>query len=158
VMSTPAPRAAKFALAQIAQYTFDTTLGVGSLMFSGVLDRFPALSLILSHGGGALPYLIGRFDLMHQRMDRAAQGDVAMKPPSAYARLMAYDSIVHSSKSLRFLADVVGLDQVVLGSDYSFPPADLHPLASLEAADFSRAEIAAVADVNPRRLFKRLKG
>ena len=44
VMSTPAPRAAKFALAQIAQYTFDTTLGVGSLMFSGVLDRFPALT------------------------------------------------------------------------------------------------------------------
>ena len=41
VMSTPAPRAAKFALAQIAQYTFDTTLGVGSLLFSGVLDRFP---------------------------------------------------------------------------------------------------------------------
>ena len=86
VMSTPAPRAAKFALAQIAQYTFDTTLGVGSLMFSGVLDRFPALSLVLSHGGGAFPYLMGRFDLMHERMDRAAQGDVAAKPPSAYAR------------------------------------------------------------------------
>jgi aminocarboxymuconate-semialdehyde decarboxylase len=158
VMSTPAPRAAKFALAQIAQYTFDTTLGVGSLMFSGVLDRFPALSFVLSHGGGALPYLIGRFDLMHQRMDRAAQGDVAAKAPSAYARLMAYDSIVHSAKSLRFLADVVGLDQVVMGSDCSFPPADLHPLASLEAAGFSAAEIAAIADANPRRLFKRLKG
>jgi aminocarboxymuconate-semialdehyde decarboxylase len=158
VMSTPAPRAAKFALAQIAQYTFDTTLGVGSLMFSGVLDRFPALSLVLSHGGGALPYLIGRFDLMHQRMDRAAQGDVAAKAPSAYARMMAYDSIVHSAKSLRFLADVVGLDQVVLGSDYSFPPADLHPLASLEAAGLSAAEISAVADANPRRIFKRLGG
>jgi aminocarboxymuconate-semialdehyde decarboxylase len=45
----------------------------------------------------------------------------------------------------------------VLGSDYSFPPADLHPLASLKAAGFSAAEIAAVADANPRRLFKRLK-
>jgi aminocarboxymuconate-semialdehyde decarboxylase len=157
VMSTPAPRAAKFALAQIAQYTFDTTLGVGSLMFSGVFDRFPSLSLVLSHGGGALPYLIGRFDLMHQRMDRTAQGDVAAKPPSAYARQMAYDSIVHAAKPLRFLADEMGLDQVVLGTDYSFPPADLAPLAHLEAAGFSAAEIAAVADVNPRRIFKRLK-
>ena len=58
---------------------------------------------------------------------------------------------------LRFLAEVVGLDQVVLGSDYSFPPADLHPLASLEAAGLSAADIAAVAEGNPRRLFKRLK-
>ena len=52
------------------QYTFDTTLGVGSLIFSGVLDRFPTLTLVLSHGGGAYPYLAGRFDIMHARMDR----------------------------------------------------------------------------------------
>ena len=86
VLSTPVPRAAKFALAQIAYYTFDTTLGIGSLVFAGVLDRFPNLTLILSHGGGAYPYLMGRFDLMHERMDRAAQGDVAARPPSAYGR------------------------------------------------------------------------
>ena len=158
VMSTPAPRAAKFALAQIAQYTFDTTLGVGSLLFSGVLDRFPGLTLVLSHGGGALPYLMGRFDLMHERMDRAGQGDVAAEPPSAYAGRMAYDTIVHAPKPLRFLADAVGLDRLVLGTDYSFPPADLDPLASLKAAGFSAADIAAVADANPRRLFKRIKG
>jgi aminocarboxymuconate-semialdehyde decarboxylase len=158
VMSTAAPRAARFALAQIAQYTFDTTLGVGSLLFSGVLDRFPGLTLVLSHGGGAFPYLMGRFDLMHERMDRIAQGDVAAKPPSAYASLMVYDSIVHAPKPLRFLADTVGLDRLVLGTDYSFPPADLDPLASLKAAGFSAADIAAVADENPRRFFKRMKG
>jgi aminocarboxymuconate-semialdehyde decarboxylase len=158
VMSTPAPRAAKFALAQIAQYTFDTTLGVGSLLFSGVLDRFPGLTLVLSHGGGAFPYLMGRFDLMHERMDRTAQGDVAAKPPSAYASLMVYDSIVHAPKPLRFLADAVGLDRLVLGTDYSFPPADLDPLTSLRAAGFSAADIAAVADANSRRFFRRMKG
>ncbi len=158
VMSTPAPRAAKFALAQIAQYTFDTTLGVGSLVFSGVLDRFPGLTLVLSHGGGAFPYLMGRFDLMHERMDRGAQGDVAAQAPSAYAERMAYDTIVHAAKPLRFLADAVGLDRLVLGTDYSFPPADLEPLESLRAAGFSAADITAVADANPRRLFKRVKG
>src|SRR5205823_10493190 len=56
----PTPRTQRFALNQIVQYTFDTTLAVGSLLASGALDRFPALTLILSHGGGALPYLIGR--------------------------------------------------------------------------------------------------
>src|ERR1700730_8559331 len=52
VQAVPTPRTAKFALVQIAQYTFDTTLCVGSLIFSGVLDRFPGLQIILAHGGG----------------------------------------------------------------------------------------------------------
>ena len=157
VLVGPAPRVAKFALAQIVQYTFDTTLGVGSLLMSGVLDRFPRLKLVLSHGGGAYPYLAGRFDIMHRRMDRAAQGDVAVKPPSAYAAQMAYDSIVHAPKALRFLIDVVGLDNVLLGTDYSFPPADMEPLALLRSAGLSAAEIEAIADANPRRVFARLR-
>jgi aminocarboxymuconate-semialdehyde decarboxylase len=157
VLVGSAPRAAKFGLAQVAQYTFDTTLGVGSLLMSGVLDRFPRLKLVLSHGGGAYPYLAGRFDIMHRRMDRAAQGDVAEKPPSAYAAQMAYDSIVHAPKALRFLIDVVGLENVALGTDYSFPPADMEPLAMLRSAGLSAVEIDAIADANPRRIFARLR-
>jgi aminocarboxymuconate-semialdehyde decarboxylase len=157
VLVGSAPRAAKFGLAQIAQYTFDTTLGVGSLLMSGVLDRFPKLMLVLSHGGGAYPYLAGRFDIMHARMDKAAQGDVAARTPSAYATRMVYDSIVHAPKALRFLIDVVGLDNVALGTDYSFPPADMEPLVLLRSAGLSAAEIAAIADGNPRRVFGRLR-
>lgn len=156
VLVGPAPRAAKFGLAQVAQYTFDTTLGVGSVLMSGVLDRFPGLKLVLSHGGGAYPYLAGRFDIMHRRMDRAAQGDVAAKAPSAYASQMTYDSIVHAPKALRFLIDLVGLDNVVLGTDYSFPPADMEPLALLRSAGLSAADVEAIADANPRRVFTRL--
>src|SRR5262249_9058870 len=83
VLVGPTPRATKFALAQLAHYPFDTTLGIGSLIFSGVLDRFPKLSLVLSHGGGAFPYLLGRFDIMHVRMDKVAQGNAAARPPSS---------------------------------------------------------------------------
>jgi len=157
VLVGPAPRAAKFGLAQVAQYTFDTTLGVGSLLMSGVLDRFPGLKLVLSHGGGAYPYLAGRFDIMHRRMDRAAQCDVAAKLPSAYATQMTYDSIVHAPKALRFLIEVAGLGNVVLGTDYSFPPADMEPLAHLRLAGLSAAQIDAIADANPRRVFARLR-
>jgi aminocarboxymuconate-semialdehyde decarboxylase len=156
VLTKPAPRAAKFGLTQSAQYTFDTTLGVGSLLFSGVLDRFPQLTFVLSHGGGAYPYLAGRFDIMHARMDRAAQGDVARNAPSGYAPMMAYDTIVHAPKALRFLADLVGIERLVLGTDYSFPPADLQPLDGLRTAGFSAADIGRITDENPRRLFSRL--
>ena len=157
VLVGPAPRAAKFGLAQVAQYTFDTTLGVGSLLMSGVLDRFPRLKLVLSHGGGAYPYLAGRFDIMHRRMDRAAQGDVAAKMPSAYATQMVYDSIVHAPKALRFLIEIAGLDNVALGTDYSFTPADMEPLALLRSAGLSAAEAEAISDGNPRRVFSRLR-
>src|SRR6185295_4671955 len=150
------PRAAKFGLTQSVQYTFDTTLGVGSLIFSGVLDRFPELTLVLSHGGGAYPYLAGRLDIMHARMDKVAQADVAQKQPSAYAPMMVYDTIVHAPKPLKFLADLVGLDRLVLGTDYSFTPADLNPLESLRAAGFSAAAIETIAETNPRRIFPRL--
>jgi aminocarboxymuconate-semialdehyde decarboxylase len=156
VQAQAAPRSAKFGLSQIAQYTFDTTLCVGSLIFSGVLDRFPALRLLLSHGGGSFPYLTGRFDIMHARMDRAAQGDVAREPPSAYLRRFFYDTILHDPSILRWLAERVSIDRVVLGTDYSFPPADLDPLGSITAAGFSPGQIEAIVERNPKVLFPRL--
>jgi aminocarboxymuconate-semialdehyde decarboxylase len=149
----PAPRSAKFALNQVVQYTFDTTLSVGSLISAGVLDRFPKLRLIVSHGGGALPYLIGRFDVMHERGDKA-QGIVAAGKPSTYLRRMWYDTIVHDAHALRYLAERVQTDRIVLGSDDSFPPADRDPLASLRAAGFAAADMHRIAEENPRRLFR----
>jgi aminocarboxymuconate-semialdehyde decarboxylase len=156
VQAQAVPRTAKFALSQIAQYTFDTTLCVGSLIFSGVLDRFPELRLLLSHGGGTFPYLTGRFDCMHERMDRAAQDDVAMQPPSAYLGRFFYDTILHDPGILRWLANRVSVERLVLGTDYSFPPADLDPLGSVRRAGFSAAETLAIAERNPRILFPRL--
>jgi aminocarboxymuconate-semialdehyde decarboxylase len=71
--------------------------------------------------------------------------------------LLAYDSIVHSAKSLRFLADLVGVERLLLGTDYSFPPADLDPLGSLRAAGFDGAQTQAIACDNVRRTFPRTK-
>ena len=157
VQAMPTPRIAKFALTQIAQYTFDTTLCVGSLIFAGVLDRFPELRIILSHGGGAFPWLVGRFDCLHATMDRAAQADVAQAAPSAYARRFHYDTILHSAMHLRWLAELVGTDRMVLGSDYSFPPADLDPVGTVRRAGFSEVETAKILDYNARELMPALR-
>ena len=157
VQAVPTPRTGKFALVQIAQYTFDTTLCVGSLIFSGVLDRFPDLQLILAHGGGTFPYLLGRFDCLHARMDRAAQGDVAAAAPSAYAQRFHYDTILHNPMQLRWLAEAVSVERIVLGSDYSFPPADPDPIGTVRKAGFSDVETAKILDYNARALMPRLQ-
>jgi aminocarboxymuconate-semialdehyde decarboxylase len=157
VQAAPTPRTQKFALVQIAQYTFDTTLCVGSLIFAGVLDRFPGLQIILAHGGGTFPYLTGRFDCLHARMDRAAQGDVAAADPSAYVRRFHYDTILHSPMHLRWLAQAVGVERMLLGSDYSFPPADLDPVGTVRRAGFTDMETAKILDYNAHALMPRLK-
>jgi aminocarboxymuconate-semialdehyde decarboxylase len=156
VQPQPLPRSAKFALAPIVQYTVDTTFTVGSLIFSGVLDRFPRLRLLLSHGGGTLPYLAGRFDLMHERMDRQQQGDVAKEAPSSYLKRFYYDTILHDPAILKWLAERIPSRQIVLGSDYSFPPADHDPVGTVRRAGFSEEEIAGILENNPRELFPRL--
>lgn len=150
----PTPRTRRFALNQIVQYTFDTTLAVGSLVSSGVLDRFPSLTLILAHGGGAVPYLIGRFDCMHERSDRAGTGIAAVAPPSAYLRRMYYDTLLHDPEALRYLASRVGVDRLLIGSDDSFPPADHDPLGSLRRAGLGEAEIHRIGELNPRAIFR----
>jgi aminocarboxymuconate-semialdehyde decarboxylase len=156
VQAQPSARAAKFALAQIVQYTVDTTFTVGSLISAGVLDRFPTLRILLSHGGGTFPYLTGRFDCMYERMDRVAQADVAIHPPSHYLRRFYYDTILHDPSILTWLASRVSVDRIALGSDYSFPPADLTPVQTVRDAGFSAAEFKAIVEDNPRALFPRL--
>ncbi|MGN6461926.1 MAG: amidohydrolase family protein [Pseudolabrys sp.] len=156
VQAQPNPRSAKFALSQIAQYTVDTTFTVGSLISTGVLDRFPALRLLLSHGGGTFPYLTGRFDIMHERMDSKQQGDVAQNPPSSYLRRFYYDTILHDPTILKWLASRVSADRIALGSDYSFPPADIDPVATVHKAGFSVAETNAILEENAKVLFPQL--
>ena len=156
VQARPNPRSAKFALSQIAQYTVDTTFTVGSLISAGVLDRFPTLRILLSHGGGTFPYLTGRFDIMHERMDRKQQGDVALHAPSSYLRRFYYDTILHDPSILKWLAGRVSVDRIALGSDYSFPPADLDPVGTVRKAGFSAEEVITILEDNPRVLFPQL--
>ena len=149
-------RAARFGMMQAAQYTYDSTLCIGSLIFTGVLDRFPLLRLLTCHGGGTFPYLAGRFDIMHARTDRVGMGNVALRAPSHYLGRLWYDTILHSPATLRFLTDLVGVERVVVGTDYAFPPADEDPLDTLRRASFSPAELGLIRETNPRRLFPRL--
>lgn len=152
------PRAERFALNQICAYTNDTALTIGSMISTGVLDRFPNLQLILSHGGGSLPYLIGRFDRMYRAADPKVTGTIAERPPSDYLARFHYDTILHHGPALRYLRDLVGVEKMLLGTDVPFPPGDPDALASLRAAAFSDEQINQIAELNPRALFGSLGG
>ena len=97
---------------------FDTAIAAAHLVFGGVLDRLPKLTVCLPHAGGALPYLHGR--LRHGQGVRPETKGAAKKSFSAYLRRFTYDIISHDAPALRYLVDTVGADRVMLGTDFCF--------------------------------------
>jgi aminocarboxymuconate-semialdehyde decarboxylase len=95
----------------------ETAIAGARLLFGGVLERFPGLRIILSHGGGALPQISGR--LRHGFAVRPEARERARDPLAQLNRLF-YDTIVFDPLVLRHLVEVVGASQVVLGTDYPF--------------------------------------
>lgn len=110
----------------------ESTIAVGHLIFGGVLERHPRLRLCVVHGGGFAPYQVGRWDHAYLRDARGAARNLG-RPPSDWLTELYHDTVLHSADSLRFLIDVVGVEQVLLGSDHPFEMGDPTPLATLDA-------------------------
>jgi aminocarboxymuconate-semialdehyde decarboxylase len=96
----------------------DTTIAAACLVFGGVLERYPNLKFLLSHGGGFTPYQQARW--IHGWAERA-EAKVRLKgePGPSIDRLL-YDTILHGVEPLQFLVDLVGAERVMLGTDYPF--------------------------------------
>lgn len=112
---------------------FETTVALSHLIFSGTLDRYPGSRLIAAHGGGYLPAYFGRTE--HAWKVRPEAGHLK-QAPSAYLRQIWFDTVVHEPQVLRHLINVVGVSQVLAGTDYPYdmghyPVHEL--LASVEA-------------------------
>ncbi len=130
----------------------EATAALAHLIFSGVLDRHPGLRLVMGHGGGYLPFHIGRADHAWSVRPDAHTCEL---PPSAYLRRVWFDSVVHDHGELRMLVDRVGADRVLLGSDHPFDMGLAAPVAHLDATpgltDDERAAIggSTLADLLP---------
>ena len=95
----------------------ETTIALSHLIFTGVLDRHPDLRICAAHGGGYLPYYLGRSEHAYQvRPDSSAMAN----PPLYYLRRMWFDSVVHSADVAKTLVELAGADRLVVGSDYPF--------------------------------------
>ncbi len=144
-------RTQKHGMLQIVQFTYDTTVTVGSLIFSGVLDRFPTLNLILSHGGGYFPYQVGRFDRLYKNMQAPT---APAQAPSDYLRRFYYDTILYHPAAICFLRDLVGADRLLLGTDYPFPVVEQDPVQFIQEAGFSSEDVDLIGGELSRQLFK----
>ncbi|GLG00740.1 hypothetical protein Alches_07790 [Alicyclobacillus hesperidum subsp. aegles] len=97
---------------------WETTISALDLILGGILDRYPNMRVLLAHGGGFLPYQLGRLNKGYEVWPqiKARLND----EPASYMRRFWYDSVLWSAEALQLLCSVAGKERVLPGSDYPF--------------------------------------
>ncbi|WOP19540.1 amidohydrolase family protein [Raineyella sp. LH-20] len=138
-----------FYLTNLQGNPWQTAVSASRLILSGALDQLPTLDLLLVHGGGHLPYQLGRLDHGYRVRPEAR---TPLHEPSHYARRFHYDTITHSAEATRWLVERVGADRVLYGTDEPFDMAG-GSLATQLAAVTDEETRRAIGELNARRLF-----
>jgi aminocarboxymuconate-semialdehyde decarboxylase len=145
-------RLQSYYLSNFVGLPFETTLAAASLVFGGVLARHPKLTFCFSHGGGYVPYQMGRF--AHGWAVRPESKVHLKESPEQSLSLLYFDSIVHSRRTLEYLVDIAGSDRVLLGSDYPFDMGNLDCVQRVRAIDVPPAQREGVLGATAQRLLR----
>jgi len=114
----------------------EVSRAICSLIFGGVLERLPRLRIMFAHGGGAFPATLGRIEHGFEVRPYLCVVDNP-HGPRRYLSRMYFDSLVHDASKLNFLLDLVGADQIALGTDYPFPLGEEEPGKLIDSMRFS---------------------
>jgi aminocarboxymuconate-semialdehyde decarboxylase len=130
----------------------ESTVSIAHMMFSGVFDRYPGLTVCMVHGGGFMPFQLGRFQKGFTVAPQEAAAETS-RPPEEIARHVYYDSLLHTPETLRFLIDRVGATQILMGSDYPYRMHDRDPVGTINAIPgLTDEERSLIFEGNARRI------
>jgi aminocarboxymuconate-semialdehyde decarboxylase len=143
----------EFWLMPLVGFPLDTTLAAAKLVFGGVVERFPRIRWVLSHLGGAIPYLAERLDRgFHAFRECRARID---RPPSDYLKRFYYDTVNFDRGALELALAFAGADHLLAGSDYPHQIGSIPAmLASIRALPISDRDRAAILGGNALRLLR----
>ncbi len=121
-------RMEKYWLPWLVGMPAETSLAICSFIFGGVFERYPKLKVAFAHCGGSFPGTIGRIEHGHKcRPDLCAIDNP--KNPRDYCGHFWVDSLIHDPKMFEFVVDLLGVDKIILGTDYPFPLGDVYPFS-----------------------------
>jgi aminocarboxymuconate-semialdehyde decarboxylase len=143
-------RAVAYYLGNLFGNPSETALIAARLIFAGVFERFPQLTMVLAHGGGTLAYIAGRLD--HGYRVRPETKTIP-KPPSAYLSQLYFDTVTHDDALLAYLVNRVSPRRVVVGTDRPFDMGLDDPRGAVaRIPGLSENERAAILGGNARAL------
>jgi aminocarboxymuconate-semialdehyde decarboxylase len=126
------------------------TFLASKFIYTGTLDKYPNLQMVLPHAGGAFPYLAGRVE--HFLFHMTDHGTSIQRPFRDYLRRFHYDYLIYYPEALRFLIGLVGFDRIVVGTD-NFAAKDVeYPSAVLDQFNFAPADRNLILKGNAMRL------
>ncbi len=136
------------------EYATDTTRTIASLVYSGMTTRFPNIRFIFSHGGGTMPFLLGRFERL-----ASEKQDPWLKDGAAPLLRKFHYEIAQANHpgALDALLRLAPISNVLFGSDYPLRPAS-EVVEGVAAYSFTDAQRRAIHRENAERLVPRLKG
>lgn len=139
----------RYALWNSAGQSIEETKCMTSLVYEGVMTRFPGLKVVVAHGGGYFPHYMGRMDRNTANRPDTVR-NTGGKTPSAFLRSFYYDTCVYDPQVLKVLLERVGADRLVMGSDY--PVGEKDPVGWLREAGVSGRDLAMIAGGNAARI------
>jgi aminocarboxymuconate-semialdehyde decarboxylase len=131
----------------------DTTIAAASLVFGGIADRHPHLRVVLVHGGGCLPYLIGRLQWGYERYPQH-MGNGLKKTPNHYLSWFYYDHLLYNTANIKHMIELVSPERTLLGTDYPFPIEDPEPVNTIEKLRLAANFQEMILESNPKALFR----
>jgi aminocarboxymuconate-semialdehyde decarboxylase len=108
----------------LIDFTADTTRAVAQMLYTNRFAGTPDVTYILSHAGGTVPYLAGRFAIV-DKMNVIADAEGRSSAADTFRNLYWDTALSWSDPVLAMLRDVVGIDHVVFGTDYPYLRRDL---------------------------------
>ena len=143
----------EFWLMPLVGFLMDTTLAAAKLVFAGVPERFPRIRWVLSHLGGAIPYIAERLDRGFHAF-RECRANIG-RPPSEYLKQFYYDTVNFDVNALLLAITFAGVDHILAGSDYPHQIGSLPSmLDSIRRLPISEADRAKIFGGNAARLFR----
>ena len=131
------------------EYGTDTSRTIVSWITSGNASTFPDVTMIYSHAGGSLPYLIERFIGAAEGGGPAGIADLLSRPPEPNSKLyhlrrFYYDTAQSTNPvAMQGLKQVATAQQIVFGTDYPYTTMVDH-VQGLQKVGFTPQELRGV--------------
>jgi len=152
----PGEKASKYVLFVQFAWPFETTLALGRLVFSGVMEKYPNLKIVAHHCGAMIPFFSARI----QTVAQVGEGEIMKltKPPEQYFKKIYGDTVLGGNTSAMMCGhNFFGADHMVFSTDYPYTGADFGVAAvikGIEGMSITDEEKAKIFSKNVRQLLK----